>query len=287
MTTFLRVVPADRLLPGPLTGDPSQLLSRNGWATAASLGLTGGGGGALVSVSSPTTTGTQTLFGIPTGAGDLLLFLNNASLLTLQGIQAGTHGQRLTLVSIGAGQVDLAHEHASASAANRLTLRATSGLTSLAAGKGTAVFQYDTNAGGGTGRWRLALHDQGDWITVPYTSTDYTADTGTWTVDSGDLLAYRYLLVGRTLFVQIVISNSTTSGVTVGLFVLLPVGFTISTVANTTAAVTANAVSGSGVAQVNNGVSTTQLRILKIDFSVWANGTNNNGASFTLPIPVD
>src|SRR4026208_1458390 len=70
----------------------------------------------LPASTAPTTTGTQTALAIPSGTGDLVLYLNNGALLTIQGIAAGVANQTLTLVSKGAGQVDLAHLHASGTA---------------------------------------------------------------------------------------------------------------------------------------------------------------------------
>jgi hypothetical protein len=228
-------------------------------------------------------TGAVTALAIPSGTGDLVIYADNASLLDVQGITAGIANQRLRIVSRAAGQVNFFSQHASAPAANRLINAVTSGPTPLAAGYGVADFVYDSSVS----RWRLTGHLQGQPITVAYTAGDFTADAGTWTVDAGDLLAFRYLLTDRMLTVQVVLTSTTTNGVNVGLFVLIPNGYTISSVANVTASVTAAGVSGQGVAQVNNSVSTTQMRILKGDFSAWANGTNNNSASFTLPFLLD
>jgi hypothetical protein len=152
----------------------------------------------LPGTSAPTTTGTQTALAIPSGSLDLVLYLNNASLLTVQGIAAGIQGQLLFVFSKGAGQVDFAHLHASGTALGKLKLTATTGLTSLAAGSGAAVFEYDATVT----QWRLAAHEQGAWINPAYAGGDYTAATGTWTVDSGDVLQMRYWLKGRTLFVE-------------------------------------------------------------------------------------
>jgi hypothetical protein len=90
---------------------------------------------AAVGTSIVTTTGVITALALPTGTGDLLIYMNNATLATIQGIAAGLSGQRLTILSIGAGQVDFAHQNAGATAANRLINFATSGNTSLAAGR--------------------------------------------------------------------------------------------------------------------------------------------------------
>ena len=98
-----------------------------------------------------TTTGTQTALALPTGRGDLVIFANNATLLTLQGIVAAYDGQRLTIFSKGAGQVDISNENASATAANRV-ITGSGGTFSLAAGTGRVELVYDVT----TARWRVA-----------------------------------------------------------------------------------------------------------------------------------
>src|SRR4026208_48484 len=57
----------------------------------------------------PAPTGTQTALAIPSGTGDLVLYLNNATLLTIQGIAAGGANPTLTLGPTGAGAGDLPH----------------------------------------------------------------------------------------------------------------------------------------------------------------------------------
>ncbi len=51
----------------------------------------------------------------------------------------------------------------------------------------------------------------GAWTAVGYTAGDYTADTGTWTVDSGDLIAFSYVLIGKTMHISWVIATSSNS----------------------------------------------------------------------------
>jgi hypothetical protein len=149
-----------------------------------------------------------------------LLRLNNASLATVRGLLAGTHGQIVTIVSVGAGQVNLAHNNGSSADANRLLNFVESGITPLAAGKGTCIYQYD----GTTEKWRLIHHEQGAWITVPYAAGDYTAsDSMTWTVGSVDRQTYMYYLKGQQLTVSLRIDNSTIGGtLSFGLNVTLP-----------------------------------------------------------------
>jgi len=145
----------------------------------------------VAGASTITTTGTSTALALPSGSGNLVIFANNASLLTLQGIAAGTDGQRLVIVSIGAGQVDLADQNASASAANRI-INPVAGTISLAAATGNVTLVYDLTAA----RWRVVAHDQGAYI-------DYYASSTIvgWSALTSGRRDLRYKLSGKTLSV--------------------------------------------------------------------------------------
>ncbi len=64
---------------------------------------------------------------------------------------------------------------------------------------------------GTTQRWRLHEHEQGAPIAVAYAGGDYTADAGTWTVDSGDLITYDYTVIGKRLKIDLTINSSSIS----------------------------------------------------------------------------
>jgi hypothetical protein len=179
--------------------------------------------------TAPTTTGTQTAEPIPTGMGDLVTYHKNAALKTIQGMVAGQHGQRWTHYSKGAGQVDFAHLHASGTALGKCTLFATTGLTSMAAGSGVMVFQYDNGVtSGATANWNLVSHEQGAWITPTFAAGTFTGVNAlTWTVDSGDVITHAYRLVGRTLTVAWLLAGTSCGGTPDTLLkITLPVGFT-------------------------------------------------------------
>ncbi len=160
-------------------------------------------------VSIITSTGAQNALALPAGTGDLVIVANNASLLSIQGIVAGLDGQRLTVISKGAGQVDLYHNHASGTAAGKLKLFATTGITSLAAGSGVATFQYDATVT----VWRLVAHEQGAWITPAFAAGDFLGGAPqVWTVDSGDVVSYKYRLSGRSLTVTWYLAATSVSG---------------------------------------------------------------------------
>lgn len=126
------------------------------------------------------------------GAG--LLRMNNASLSTIRGLKAGYAGQEVTVVSIGAGQVDLAHQNAGSLTGSRLINTVTSASTSLAAGSGMATYKYDET----TARWRLLTHTQGAGISFTPLLRFNGGTTGiTYTVQVA-----QYVLRGVNVYVE-------------------------------------------------------------------------------------
>lgn len=160
--------------------------------------------------STITTTGAQAGLALPGGHGDLVIFANNASLLTINGITPGYDGQRLRIFSIGAGQVSLAHQSGSATGATyRLINMATSANMLLAAGSGQTSLIYDTTAG----RWRMESFDQGAWITPTFAAGDFTGGgSQTWTLAAGDVGDLRYRLSARALEVAWRLSTTSVGG---------------------------------------------------------------------------
>lgn len=126
-----------------------------------------------------------------------LIRMNNASLSTIQGLKAGKSGQLVTIVSIGAGQVNIANQNTNSLAGNRFITFVTSAPTPLAPGAGAIVCKYD----GTTERWRLISHNQGAVITPTFAAGDFTASSGSWSVDSGDVSSCAYYLTGKVLLV--------------------------------------------------------------------------------------
>jgi hypothetical protein len=72
----------------------------------------------------------------------------------------------------------------------------------------------------------LTGHEQGAWVTPPYSAADYTAQVGAWVVQAGDVLARRYRLSGRTLHVNIYVVTSDVTGASAYLQTAIPGGFT-------------------------------------------------------------
>jgi len=207
-----------------------------------------------------TSTGNISALTLPSGSGDLVVYMNNATAATIQGITAGAANQRLTLVSIGAGQVNLTHQNASATAANRAILFATTGSTPLAAGTGTAELFYDST----TSRWRLLTHEQGAWIVG---STPTITGNGAMTISGvSATTAPRWRLSGRTLTWAFDVSFTTGGTANTQVLVALPNSFTG---AGASYAVYDKSVSASALAQ---GQATANL-VLFADLTASANWT--------------
>lgn len=213
-----------------------------------------------------------------------LIRMNNASDATIRGLKAGYDGQRVTIRSIGAGNVFFAHQNTNSAAANRLINFATSASTPIAAGIGIASYVYDAT----TARWCMSAHDQGNAITPTFAAGDFTADTGTWTVASGDVVSMLYKLVGSFMWVSFFINNTTvaTSPNTLRIANGQWGGFT-----------SKNNVRGFGVYSDNGatavvgtllrvGASGTQILFDKNDGTTWAAATDNTFilGSFNFPV---
>ncbi len=185
-----------------------------------------------------------------TGAVDDLDFLNastirmtNATVATIRGLKAGYPGQRVAIISAGAGQVDLAHQNTSSTAANRLLNVMTGAASSLAANVGRAEYEYD----GTTLRWRLLFHDQG--AAISYTPT-WTAQSANPSLGNGTLVGSYFqkgLLVD--VFLNLTIGSTTTLGTGLWLF-SLPFAFT------GTSPVCAGFVTNTGGAVINPMITT-------------------------------
>lgn len=173
------------------------------------------------------TAGVITALPLPANnGGDLVIYMTNPTLTTIQGITAGTANQGITIIATGAGQVDLAHQSGGAAAANRLINYATVAATSLASGSGTveggtARYVYDVAAA----RWRLVAHEQGAWIVPTFAATDYTAATGNWVVAAGDRASASFRLSGKTLQYQTVLTTTDVSATPASLRILVPGGY--------------------------------------------------------------
>jgi len=224
-----------------------------------------------------TVTGTQNNYaptGFSTTAGDCTLPWNGAADATFTGFTPGINGQCVLWKNETSSKVAYFNDNDSGSLSGwKFSNIAKSGKTPIAPG-GAGLFQYDTTSG--TGVWRLCFHEQGAWITPTYAGTDWTASAGTWTVDSGDVIANRYKLSGRTLHFEIAVATTSVSSTPSDLKKLL-FGFTSAGVANGNVFL-----ADAGGTQVAGTMSTltsgTTLQFEKLSGS-WSTATNTTAVS--------
>lgn len=222
-----------------------------------------------------TTTATGNVDDLDFSNADLIRF-NNATDATLRGLKAGTAGQVVIVVSIGAGNVFLAHQNTNSAAANRLINFATAGTTPLAAGQGACVYQYD----GSTARWRLISHIQGAFITPTFDAADYTGGGAqTWTLTSGDVNTFGYLLEGKILSLQLNLTNTTIGGTPdADLRRTMPNSFTVAK--TVTSLYSFNNAGTTGVGEIlfssaSNTIMTFRRAVLSGSTN-WTGGTDNS-----------
>ena len=198
-------------------------------------------------------------------SGANLIRMNNASDATIRGLVAGTPGQVVTIVSIGAGNVYFAHQNANSTEANRLINFVTGANTPLAAGIGTASYQYD----GTTARWRLIAHEQGKLIDFTFSAGDFTATAGTWTVASGDVRNFGYYLSGRTVLILFtLVSTSVSANPATLLWDGLPTGLEPLLTSQNVTQVLDNGSKTSGIMAVI--ASSGQFQFERLDAATWA-----------------
>lgn len=241
-----------------------------------------GPGSAFSVVQTTTLTGSQS---ITLNASARVLRCNNATTLTILGLSAGSDGQRLTVLAVGAGMVDLSPQDAGATAADRLLNLVTVGKTPLAPGVGLATYVYD----GTTLRWRLVEHNQGAPLLQPWVNTDYTAAAGTWTVEAADFSTYYFFLQGKQLTVSGTIGTSSVSTPTTQLYALIPHGFQANTMFQTRGGIITNDPGTGGWGSGFVDPSFITLGFYKTQYggaTTWNASTNTTYVYFTVTFPL-
>lgn len=170
-------------------------------------------------VISNTDTGAQNNWAPAGLSGNTLIEWNGASDIAITGLAGGVAGQLVTIKNVTAAKIaTFAPLSGSSSSANQFSNYATVGNTPIA-NKGFITYQHD-----GT-NWRILTHEQGASITPTYAGGDYTASTGSWTVDSGDVIGVSYYLRGKQLTVFINVNSTSVSATPVSLSRAIPGGF--------------------------------------------------------------
>lgn len=224
-------------------------------------------------VQTTTSTGTQNDFALTASAS--LLRVNNASAITLTGLSAGADGQRLDVVSIGAGTVTISDQGGGSTAANRVITGLGEALV-LTAGTGVARLVYDAT----TARWRVTAIKAHAWTAVAYASGNFTATGGgTFVVDSGDQVAFRYLKVGRVCMLNVVLNTFSITGTVTNLNIAVPVAIAVQ------AEVVGLLFDNSGTVLSNARVLAavgSSIQVFRVDGAALTASINNSYLRFTI-----
>ena len=163
-------------------------------------------GSTLANVVLSTVTGAQPAF-VPGTAAYTIINWNGAADAIFAGLAGGVKGQIVTFNNRSTTTVAyFTFNDPSAAAGNRLLPIVQSGPTPIAQG-GFITFAYDGNF------WNLIGHEQGVWITQPFSAANFTASGPmTWTVAAINVTAQSYKIVGNTLHYILNVSSTTIGG---------------------------------------------------------------------------
>ena len=67
----------------------------------------------------------------------------------------------------------------------------------------------------------------GEWIDVPYSAANFYAAAGTWTVEAADQVTFQYMLVGKTLFLNVWLQTTSVSTAPAWVAVANPLGIVV------------------------------------------------------------
>lgn len=150
---------------------------------------------------------TGTVNDFPLIPGCSVLYCQNATPLTFTGFSGGVAGQRLTVIALS-GAVNFAYNNSGSLGGNRLLNWITSAPTPLAAvtvafGSATYIFSAVSSV------WVLVAHEQGEWITPPFSAADYLAP---WVMTGAGVIVCKYRVSGRLLSLILYLGGTTGAG---------------------------------------------------------------------------
>ncbi len=219
-----------------------------------------GGGFDRQNVSTPgnvvlaSTSSTHVLYLLPPAGTSMAITWSGGS---------GFDGERVVLFGYSGGWTIVAH------GASSILNIATSAPTPIAV-QGAAIYTKVS------GVWYLTSHEQGAWITAPFSAGDFAAPGGgTWTVTAGQRTNLSYRLSGRTLSVNVGINGTTVGGTPATDLTIAGTQWGSFQIAANVYNNIARTVDGSGtqvqgIFVVNTG--NANLRCLKENFAAWTAG---------------
>src|SRR5262249_39827771 len=112
-------------------------------------------------------------------------------------------------------------------------------------------------------------------------SGNFSSDVGTWTVDSGDQVAFAYSLEGKTMTMSVFLSPTSVSGAPAGLRVTVPGGFSIARGFSYVCGISAP-----DATLVVENLSATVLNIRRASGAAFTNTTNSTSIAFTVTFSI-
>lgn len=176
----------------------------------------------------------------------------------------------IVIIYTGRERVDIVNESGSASAAAyRINTGINGSTISLFTG-GSITLIYDSQLS----RWFVLEFNQSVWITPTFSAGDFTASGSmTWTVGSGDVFTYAYILNGNKLTISFVLATTSVGG-TLGptLQIKIPGGFVATKQMFSTCYIADNGVSSIGRCSVD--ASGTVIKIQRVDVTNYTAATD-------------
>lgn len=217
-----------------------------------------------------------------------VITLNPASDVTFTGIAGGVDNAFLLLQCFGGnnGNIFTSHDNAGSSASNRFFNIVNSAPSPHAAGFGRSLYRYEA---GSVNRWRQIFHLQGNPISPVFSSGDYTASAGNWTLTAGDRVSGTYFLIGRKLFVDFTLTTTTVSATPSGLRVNKGAygGFNIDYRILAGGPIIGDNSTTFVAGQVDANPANGYIIISRLDGSNFATSTDNTYVNFQFQIPVN
>lgn len=174
---------------------------------------------------------------------------------------AAAFGASVAILAPGIAYIDIANVFTANQRINAgLGINAAPGSTGTAT-LSDGIFEYSRSA------------KLGSWTAVSYNAGNFSQASGTWTVQSGDQTTYRYMVVGKTMFLNVRLDGTDITGSPAWLSVAVPGGFTIGSTIDATNLVQLGTFQ-MGAWEATSG-TTTVLFYASTAFGAWSAGTGD------------
>lgn len=124
----------------------------------------------------------------------------------------------------------------------------------------------------------------GAWTTPTFAAGNFTQDTGTWTVASGDVTTNAYVVIGKTMIWNLSVATSTVATNPVELRCTIPAGATAQTSAYVTGLAIINGTAEFIRVDAQTGV--TYVRAQRLTSGAWSASTDNTWLLFQIAIEI-